>query len=175
MKSAPDRLLVPIFLFSFLIMLPAAGEETSVGLGMWKPMAPAPTTRTEVSAAAVGGTIYVIGGFQEPSLGNLKDLAISRQVEAYDPSADRWSTKASLPIGLHHTGIGVVENKLYIIGGFTKSFLSVWEPTAGVYQYDPQSDSWTERAPMPTMRGALAVAEVSGKLLAIGGGGGGGK
>jgi N-acetylneuraminic acid mutarotase len=58
---------------------------------------------------------------------------------------------------------------LYVIGGFTQSFFSVWSPVASVYAYDPAADSWTERAPMPTARGALAVAELDGKLFAIGG------
>lgn len=132
-------------------------------------MAPAPTKRTEVAVAAVGGKIYVVGGFEQPELGNITALAVSKVVEEYDPATDRWVTKAPLPIGLHHAGIGVVGDRLYVIGGFTKSFLSVWKPVANVYQYDPATDTWAERASMPTPRGALAVAEAAGKLLAIGG------
>ena len=143
--------------------------EQTESAGTWTPLAPAPTKRTEVVTAAVGGKIYLIGGFDEPSLSNLKDLTISRTVEEYDPSTDRWTTKAPLPAGLHHAGIGVVGNRLYVIGGFTKSLLSVWNPVASVYQYHPEADTWIERAPMPTMRGALAVAEINGKLMAIGG------
>jgi N-acetylneuraminic acid mutarotase len=132
-------------------------------------LSPAPTKRTEVAAAAVAGKIYVIGGFQEPTLSNLKDLAISQAVEEYDPASDRWSTKAPLPVGLHHAGIGVVKDKLYVIGGFTKSFLSVWHPVDTVYEYDPGADTWTPHRSMPTARGALAVADMGGTLLTIGG------
>lgn len=147
----------------------AFAQEMPPGAGTWKTAAPAPTKRTEVVAAAVGGKIYVVGGFNEPSLSGLKTLMVSDGVEEYDPSTDRWTSKTSLPIGLHHAGAGVVGDRLYVIGGYTKSFLSVWEPVASVYMYQPETDSWKERAPMPTPRGALAVAEYGGKLFAIGG------
>jgi N-acetylneuraminic acid mutarotase len=137
--------------------------------GAWRPAAPAPIKRTEVAAAAVGGKIYVVGGFEEPSLGNVLNFAITPVVEEYDPSTDRWTARAPMPVGLHHVGIGVAGGRLYVIGGYKQSGLSVWGPVASVYMYDPAADAWSERAPMPTARGALAVALHEGKLYAIGG------
>ena len=131
--------------------------------------APMPTKRTEVATATLEGKIYVVGGFEKPSLGNVLNLAITPSVEVYDPTADRWTSKASMPVGLHHVGIGVAGGRLYVIGGYSQSGLSVWNPVATVYAYDPTTDSWTERAPMPTARGALSVTEHDGKLYAIGG------
>jgi N-acetylneuraminic acid mutarotase len=125
--------------------------------------------RTEVAAAAVRGKIYVIGGFEEPSLGNILHFAITPAVEEYDPATDRWNVKASMPVGLHHVGIGVVAGRLYVVGGYKQSGLSVWGPVASVYAYDPVTDVWTERAPMPTARGALSVAVCDDRLYAIGG------
>ena len=74
-----------------------------------------------------------------------------------------------MPVGLHHVGIGVTGGRLYVIGGYAQSGLTVWEPVATVYAYDPATDTWNERAPMPTSRGALSVTEHEGKLYAIGG------
>lgn len=138
-------------------------------LGSWMTLAPAPTKRTEVAAAVLDGKIYVLGGFAEPTLGNLASLTITDRVEVYDPAKNEWTVRAPLPVGLHHAGAGVIGNRLYVVGGFTRSFLSVWHPVASVYVYDPDKDIWTERSPMPTARGALAVAESGGKLYAIGG------
>jgi N-acetylneuraminic acid mutarotase len=125
--------------------------------------------RTEVAAATVGGKIYVVGGFEEPSLGNVLNFAITPAVEEYDPATDRWTARAPMPVGLHHVGIGVAAGRLYIIGGYKQSGLSVWGPVASVYIYDPATDAWSERAPMPTARGALSVTVHEGKLYAIGG------
>ncbi len=164
-------ILVPILAGIFLIALPTPGRSVQLepDKGTWRTAAPMPTKRTEVAAAALDGKIYVIGGFEKPSLGNVLNFAITQSVEMYDPATDRWSSKAPLPVGLHHVGIGVSGGRLYVIGGYSQSTFSVWNPVATVYVYDPAADSWTERAPMPTARGALSVTEHEGKLYAIGG------
>jgi N-acetylneuraminic acid mutarotase len=148
---------------------PGAYGQDRPGAGTWTVLAPAPTKRTEVAAAASGGKIYVLGGFEEPSLGNLTALTISDNVEEYDPVADHWTTKAPLPAGLHHAGAAALDGRLYVVGGYSKSVFSVWHPVASLYIYNPVTDTWIEGAPMPTPRGALAVVESGGKLFAIGG------
>jgi N-acetylneuraminic acid mutarotase len=110
-----------------------------------------------------------VGGFEQPGLSNLTSLAITASVQEYDPATDRWTTKAPLPVGLHHVGIGVADGRLYVIGGYTQSGLTVWHPVATVYAYDPATGTWAERAPMSTPRGALSVTEHDGRLYAIGG------
>lgn len=132
-------------------------------------MAPAPSKRTEVSAAALKGKIYVVGGFNEPSLSNIAGLAVSNAVEVYDPKSDRWTTAAPLPARLHHTAAVVIDDRLYVIGGFTTGFLSLWNPVNSAYRYEPAADRWEDLPPMPTVRGALGAAAIGGKLYAVGG------
>ncbi len=169
--QTPSAVLVPFLsAFCFIIMTVfAQAREPVADQGVWYTAAPAPTKRTEVAVAALDDKIYVVGGFEEPSLGNFLNLAITRSVQAYDLSTDRWTTRASMPVGLHHVGIGTTGGQLYIIGGYTQSGFTVWQPVATVYAYDPATDTWVERAPMPTPRGALSVTEHDGKLYAIGG------
>ena len=131
--------------------------------GQWVTRAPAPLKRTEVAVAAVRGKIYVVGGFQQGL------SFVTPAVEEYDPATDTWRERAPLPGGLHHAGIGAVNDRLYVIGGFERSLFSVWSPVTSVYEYDPAADRWTARQPMPTPRGALAVAALDGKLHAVGG------
>ena len=152
-----------------LIVLPLAVAEVPPNGGAWRTASPAPMKRTEVAAATVGGKIYVVGGFEQPSLGNLLNFAITPAVEEYDPATDRWAAKAPMPVGLHHAGIGVSGNRLYVVGGYKQSGMSVWGPVATVYVYDVAADAWSEKAPMPTARGALSVTVHEGKLYAIGG------
>lgn len=160
-------LLAGLWLIALPVSIPSAQLEPDNG--SWRTAAPMPTKRTEVAAAALDGKIYVVGGFEKPSLGNVMNFAITPSVDVYDPATDRWTSKAPLPVGLHHVGIGVVGGRLYIVGGYTKSGFTVWNPVATVYAYDPATDSWTERVPMPTARGALSVTEHEGKLYAVGG------
>src|SRR2546430_16232701 len=74
-----------------------------------------------------------------------------------------------MPAGRYHAGIGVVKDRLYVIGGFDRSMVNIWNPTASVYEYDSQSNAWRTRAPMPTPRGALAGAVLEGKPQSVGG------
>lgn len=161
-----------LFLAALCSLLPpvfTAAKPSDHGPGVWHSAPPVPTKRTEVAAGTVFGKIYVVGGFERPSLGNVMNLAITSSVEEYDPATERWTSKTPLPVGLHHVGIGVVGGKLYVIGGYAQSGLSVWHPVATVYAYDPATDIWTERSPMPTARGALSVTLHDGTLYAIGG------
>jgi hypothetical protein len=75
-----------------LVALPASTQsvQPEPDRGVWRTAAPAPTKRTEVAAAVLNGKIYVVGGFERPSLGNVMNLAITPSLEAYDPSTDRW-------------------------------------------------------------------------------------
>ncbi len=148
---------------------PAVGQEDTPPQGTWRTAASPPTKRTEVTASALGGKIYLIGGFAEPSLGNLTSLAITDAVEVYDPAADRWTTLSPLPSKVHHAGSAALASKLYVVGGFTQSLFYVWRPIASLYIYDPETGIWSEGPPMPTPRGALAVAGLDGKLYAVGG------
>ena len=140
-----------------------------ISKGTWTTAAPAPTQRTEVAAAAIEGKIYVVGGFNKPNLNNALKFAISNEVTVYDTAADSWSFTTPLPEGRHHAGIASLNGLLYVVGGFTKSFLSVWHAVATVYQYNPVTQEWRELAPMPTARGALGVAVYQNRLYAIGG------
>ena len=164
-------ILVPFLTAFCLIVLPVSVQpaQPEPDQGVWRAATPAPTKRTEVAAATLNDKIYVVGGFEQPGLGNMLNLAITSSLEEYDPSTDRWTSRAPMPVGLHHGGIGVAGGKLYVIGGYKQSGFSVWQPVATVYAYDPVTDTWGERAPMPTPRGALAVTGHDGKLYAIGG------
>lgn len=142
--------------------------DTSQG-GAWTAAASAPAQRTEVSAASVEGKIYVVGGFNKPTVQNVLKFAISNEVEVYDPVADSWSITTPLPEGRHHAGIASLNGLLYVVGGFTKSLLSVWHAVATVYQYDPATLEWRELPPMPTARGALGIAVHQNRIYAIGG------
>src|SRR5690349_13418031 len=137
---------MPILIGLILVASPVSSESTQSeqDRGTWRPAAPLPTKRTEVAAAALDGKIYVVGGFEKPGLGNILNFAITPSVEMYDPMTDRWTPKAPMPVGLHHVGIGVADGRLYVIGGYSRSGRSVWNPVATVYTYDPARNTWTE-------------------------------
>ena len=130
---------------------------------------PAPTARTEVAVAALDGLIYVVGGFEQSSSWSIRQSSASTKVEVYDSVTNRWSSRPDLPMGLHHAGAAVLDGALYVVGGFTVSDDTLWNPSDRVFRFNPADETWTERAPLPTARGGLAVTTLRGKLYAVSG------
>src|SRR2546428_12456830 len=78
--------------------------------GTWTPLAPMPTARQEVAAAALEGRIFVIGGFGA----NAEAVAT---VEVYDPVTDRWEGRMPLPAPTHHPAAAVAGGRPLLAGG----------------------------------------------------------
>ena len=58
-----------------------------------------------------------------------------------------------------------IDGILYVVGGLNSSHI----PVNTNYAYDPKTNSWSTKSPMPTARQHLATAVVDGKLYAMGG------
>ena len=76
------------------------------GAGQWTTGAPMLSARSEVAVAAVGGKVYVAGGFGG-----------GRALEIYDPGTDRWSRGAPVLRAVHHAAAVDIGGKLYLLGG----------------------------------------------------------
>jgi N-acetylneuraminic acid mutarotase len=128
--------------------------------GAWHARAAMPTARCCAAAAAIGGKIYVVGGFADP-VGNLSTL------EVYNPATDTWTEKAPMPTPRAYLGAAAFDGVLYAIGGEnTRAGY-----TGTVEAYDPRTNTWTSKASMPTPRSMLALTVAGGELYALGGDG----
>jgi N-acetylneuraminic acid mutarotase len=58
-----------------------------------------------------------------------------------------------------------VQGRIYVMGGC----LQGWIDVTTVEEYDPQTDTWTPRADMPSLRRCFSTSVVDGKIYAIGG------
>jgi len=76
-----------------------------------------------------------------------------------------WTKKADLPNGIGSAS--AVDGKIYIAGG---SVLPSIADVAYNRVYDPSTDTWEEKTPVPTPRGFLTTAVVNDTIFAIGGG-----
>jgi N-acetylneuraminic acid mutarotase len=81
-----------------------------------------------------------------------------------------WTRKAPLPVPIAEVGVGAVEGKIYVIGGSEQ--IRQNPPTGSSthnMMYNPATDTWQKRKPLPQALGHVGVAELGGKLYAIGG------
>ena len=134
----------------------------------WQRLADMPTPRLQSGAAVVNGKIYVVGGFSWIGIPGV-DTKMLKVVEVYDPQTDTWRRKQDMSTPRRQFGTGVVDGKIYAIGG--------WNPFEEpqrldlVEAYDPVSDTWAKRADMPTRRDDVKVAVVRDIIYVIGGAG----
>ncbi len=151
----------------------ATVEEYDPVTDTWTTKQDMPTPRYNIASAVVDGKIYIMGGDDFWTPGWVEGL---RTLEVYDPTNDTWDiTKADMPTGRNGASACVVDGIIYVMGGVYMLPGDVVGRVLNVVEaYDPATDTWTNKAPMPTARFALSVPVVDGKIYAMGGNTGGG-
>jgi N-acetylneuraminic acid mutarotase len=131
------------------------------GAPAWLECASLPQPRHHAGLAAMGGFIYLAGGHDHDS----------RAVDTfwrYDPEADAWQILPSLPQGPRGAlGLAALGGRIYAVGGSSGDLSG--PATADCACFDPDSNEWSMRDPMPTRREHLAIGVARGMLVAIGG------
>jgi len=112
-----------------------------------------PVALEESGAAAAGGKLYVIGGFD--AAGNSL-----RTVWVFDGNA--WTAGPRLPLGLDHTSAAALDDHVYVAGGHTSG-----RDSARFFRLD--GATWTELASMHHARGGHTLLATAGRLYVIGG------
>lgn len=115
----------------------------------WSDLAAVPTTIWASGAATVGNGIY---GFGDSNMNN----------KVVRWNGNSWATLGTIPSVRNWHSIGVLGDKVYIIGGLYAYMdkLSVYDSTA---------DTWVDRASLPTPVGASTATAYNGKLYVFGG------
>ncbi len=142
----------------------------------WKALAPVPTKRGSPLAVTVGNKIYVIGGAaagpNQPAVHPARPHHSVGTVEEYDPAANTWRARNSMPTPRNHATAGAVNGKIYVIGGRVGgAFISSGSSNIDVVEeYDPATDAWgAPRAKMPSARSAMASGVFGGRIYVSGG------
>jgi hypothetical protein len=91
-----------------------------------------------------------------------------------DTAEDTWTTKAPMHQARAGLGVAAVNGKIYAIGGTTASEQYPPERAGGDFvgkneEYDPETDTWTTKASMPTPRDYFAIVAYGNKIYCIGG------
>jgi N-acetylneuraminic acid mutarotase len=134
----------------------------------WTTLPPFPAGRA-VGAAAVGvdgTTIYLAGGLLNTILSNDTEETTT-MVTSFDTVSNIWAKLPNMPAPRDHAGAGLVDRKLYVLGG--RAF-GHWNVVNTVFSFDLRTKIWmTGLAPMPTARGGCASATIGTKIYTAGG------
>ena len=157
--------------------------EYDPGTDKWTKKKPMPLRVHHSAITEYQGKIYMFGGFTldppQPAQRLGGGWAPVDNTWQYDPATDQWKALAPLPSGKRGSPVAVaVNNRIYVIGGAIPepgtSEISVRpnRPARSVGTnevYDPETNKWETRSPMPTPRNHAFAGAVSGKIYVIGG------
>jgi len=118
--------------------------------------------RWGLSACAIDGKIYTIGGSNSISM----PVNSLHTVQEYDPVAETWENKSSLPTARFHASIASSNNRIYVFGGSVSENQMALQ---SVEAYDPLTDTWETKTPMPVVTGRPAACELD-QLIYVSGG-----
>jgi hypothetical protein len=130
-------------------------SDSSVG----RARAEMPVPRTQFGVGVLNSRIYAIGGTEGP----IESSGPVGTNQAYDPSLNSWLTYTSMPTPRQRLAIGVVNGKIYAIGGGAHSIVGTNE------EYDPVANTWAPKADLPQARTEAAIAVLNGLIYVLGG------
>jgi Kelch motif protein len=136
----------------------------------WESLPLVPEPFSAAAGAALGETMYVVGGNgssqtvgrQVAAYGDAP--ANGRQVFAYNTVHRRWSRKASLPVPRTNLAAVALGGRIYAIGG-----LDPFHATRSVFVYDPVRNRWSRGPSLPEALHALTAVVFHGQIWVIGG------
>lgn len=149
--------------------------EYDPAANQWSKKGQMPLLSHHVSFAEYRGKIYAFGGFVLPQSGPPAWVPIDNAWE-YDPAMDSWKALAPMPTKRGSPVAVTVGDKIYVIGGAVagpnQAAVHPARPhySAGaVEEYDPATNTWRARTPIPTPRNHATAGMVNGKIYVIGG------
>lgn len=131
----------------------------------WTEKTPMPTARTNHASIAFDGKIYVIGGHKGWPVTELYNT-----IEIYNPETDKWTTRLAGNAFTPKWGLSacLIDGKIYTVGGSTSTSMPI-NALKTVQEYDPVSNTWTNKSNIPTARFHASIASVNNRIYVFGG------
>jgi outer membrane protein assembly factor BamB len=123
--------------------------------GATRALRPLDEPLSDLGAAQVGGSTYLVGGFT----GTTYASAILRV-----GANDRTTTVARIPAGTRYAGVATSGGKIYVAGGLTTRGES-----RAIYRIDPRDASVVRIGSLPRPEAHAALAALDGRLYLFGG------
>jgi hypothetical protein len=200
MRGGIKKFLIAVFvllLASFVGVTPLFGVEkvNATEGGSWTIFASLPESVSKTrGAVVVDGKIYVIGWptseKYDPETNNWTTIAPvpvsiggsvvvcqnkiyligGNPTQVYDPVTDTWENRTAIPSTRSSMQANVVDGKIYVIGGRMTAGLYIVNTSSRNDVYDPETDTWSQMAPIPLSVMGYASAVFDDKIYIISGG-----
>ena len=126
---------------------------SGAGSNSWQTLTSMPNARSGSASEAIGGIMYVAGGYNGGDTPTL---------QSYNPGTSAWATLTSMPGGRYQGDNAVViAGELYVPGGWTTS---PGLPNSNLFIYNPTSGNWRSGTSMPILSACGTSGVINGKL-----------
>jgi hypothetical protein len=130
------------------------------GTNSWSRGPDLPGPRDHAALAAVGGHLYLVGGYS----GSQGLVAETREVWRLDSVRESWRRVADLGTARGALAVAVASGHVFALGG-----VSAGRVLATTEWYDPRTDAWRPGPEMATPREHFGAARSDGRVYAVGG------
>jgi N-acetylneuraminic acid mutarotase len=128
----------------------------------WSRKANMPVASFAGTSVVIQGKLYMTSGSTERGFSNL--------LHRYDPSTDTWTELAPSPRAHFHATGSIVGGKLLLVGGYDYDDPAIGSHlTDALDVYDPATNTWTTKAPMPSPRFGATARTINQMLYVVGG------
>jgi N-acetylneuraminic acid mutarotase len=142
-------------------------EEYDPEMDTWAFKTAMPTPRCDFAIAVYQNKIYCIGGITSVDDTGWHVTGVN---EVYDPATDTWENKTSMPTARSSLQANVVKGKIYLIGGYVPDNSDFGFAISALNEvYDPATDSWTTKKPLPVATSDYPSVVVDDKIYITGG------
>lgn len=131
-------------------------EKYDPAANQWSIVQPMRRKRRYLSAVALNGRLYAIGGYDASSRLNT--------VECFDSSTSQWSAMTPMLQRRGLAGATTLGGKIFVAGGFDGTTRHT-----SVECYEPTIDRWTLVSEMQAPREGAGLANLDGVLYCVGG------
>ncbi|HWX23147.1 MAG TPA: kelch repeat-containing protein [Candidatus Binatia bacterium] len=107
-----------------------------------------------------------------PGLASLALLTLGTRFSTAWAQGGAWSTRAPVPVARAGSAAGVINGKLYVVGGTGSGAIYQSPPyhrLTDLEVYDPLADAWNTKAPIPIGIDGATAGVINGKLYVAGG------
>jgi uncharacterized repeat protein (TIGR03803 family) len=127
----------------------------------WTSGAVMPTAVFGAATGAIGTKVYVVGGGTSSAVVNINQI--------YNTLTNKWTTGAAMPTARFAAAGAVVNGILYVIGGCDSGCATGVGAMSVVEAYNPASNTWTKKAPLPTATDSINAVVEKGIIYVVGG------
>ena len=141
----------------------------SLAQDKWENKADMPTPKCCLNAVVVNNLIYAMGGSDDRPCCKGQPFG---SVEVYNPLTDKWTKGPDMPTTRSSFVAGVVNGKIYVLGGVTlveRRGKKIRASVRTVDVFDPVANIWKKHGDAKVTRNFMGGVVVNGKFYLMGG------